>query len=319
MSTNLIICILLALSLILCPFAAMGKKPTVYNKSEEQNSASISNGEDVLSVMISSDGRIDEIEMKEYLVGCVAAEMPAVYHSQALKAQTVACYTYALYMQQKNRYENADITDNPNIHQAYIGISERREKWGDDFQIYEDKVSKAVDEVYGMFMTYNGEPILAVYHSLNAGSTYSAKSLWGSRIPYLISVESPGDKLSPDYLSKHEFTEKEFASLAEEENIILSDDAKNFIGEIKRDESGYVNSVVLGNKEISGEEFRNIFSLRSSCFETEYNGKFIITVKGHGHGAGMSQYGADYMARQGFSWQEILRHYYAGIEIENNK
>ena len=324
MNTNLVISIIVAVSLILCPVAAVFCKDETQAAEEILTEAQSNYTADEISVMSPSTGKINNVEMREYIIGCVAAEMPAKYHTEALKAQAVASYTYAMKTREQNKnsknssFGGADITDSPDTHQAYINQDERKEKWGEKFEEYEKKISSAVDDVFGIFMTYNGEAVLAVYHSISAGSTQSAENLWGVEIPYLISVESAGDKLSPDYISTSKFSEKEFAELCEECGI--KTDGEINIGEMKKDENGYVVSVMLCGNEISAAKFREVFSLRSNCFDIRYSdGEYIITCKGYGHGAGMSQYGADYMARQGFSWREILEHYYTGIEISEDE
>lgn len=324
MRTSLIVCIIIAVSLLLCPAAALAgssvdedacKVIAVQNDETE-------NGE-YISVMSSSTGKTEKIKLREYIIGSVAAEMPANYHPEALKAQAVASYTYAKKVGEQNeKYKEsylgeADITDSPDIHQGYIDEKRRKEKWGDDFDEYEKKIEDAVDEVFGYFMTYNGDTALAVYHSNSAGRTQSAKTLWGTDIPYLVSVESPGDKLSPDYINEHIFSKNEFRKLAKNCEISLDGDAEEWVGELTEAESGYVISVRLGSTEVSASKFREEFGLKSCCFEIDYSDeKFRVTCYGYGHGAGMSQYGADYMARQGSSWREILRHYYMGIEFD---
>lgn len=323
MRINLTVCIIIALSMILCPAAALtgdltgGTRQTVAVKTDETENGGY------ISVMSSSTGKTEKIELREYIIGCVAAEMPANYHTEALKAQAVASYTYAKKVGEQNeKYKEsylgeADITDSPETHQGYIDESDRRKKWGDDFGEYEKKISDAVDEVFGYFMTYDGETVLAVYHSNSAGKTQSARTLWGTDIPYLVSVESPGDKLSPDYVTTHEFTKNEFRKIAKKCDISLDGDAEEWTGELKKDESGYVVSVKLGATEFSAAKFREEFGLKSCCFDIEYDDdKFTVTCFGNGHGAGMSQYGADYMARQGSTWREILKHYYTDIEFD---
>ena len=325
MHTSIVLCIIIAVSLILCPTAAFSGSS--YDGEETKKVIAVQTDENsegnYISVMSSSTGKTEKIKLREYIIGSVAAEMPANYHTEALKAQAVASYTYAKKVSEQNeKYKEsylgeADITDSPDTHQGYIDEKRRREKWGDDFERNEKKIEDAVDEVFGYFMTYNGDTALAVYHSNSAGRTQSAKTLWGTDIPYLVSVESPGDKLSPDYMTAHEFSENEFRKLAVKCDINLDDDASEWVGELTKAESGYIVSVRLGSTEVSASKFREEFGLKSCCFDIEHtDGKFVVTCYGYGHGAGMSQYGADYMARQGSTWREILRHYYTGIEID---
>ncbi len=325
MSTSLVVCIIIAVSLLLCPAAAF--TDGFFDEDETKKVIAVQTENeyegDYISVMSSSTGKTEKIKLREYIIGSVAAEMPANYHTEALKAQAVASYTYAKKVGEQNeKYKEsylgeADITDSPDTHQGYIDEKRRREKWGDDFEEYEKKIEDAVDEVFGYFMTYNGDTALAVYHSNSAGRTQSAKTLWGSDIPYLISVESPGDKLSPDYMSTHKFGKNEFKKLAKKCDITLDGDAEEWVGELTKGDSGYVVSVRLGSTEVSASKFREEFDLKSCCFDIEYSeDEFTVTCFGHGHGAGMSQYGADYMARQGSTWREIIKHYYVGIEID---
>lgn len=326
MRTNLIICLIIAVSLVLCPVTALGGRKIDEKKEEqaltEAQTEKTLKAEKYISVMSPSTGNTEKVKLREYVIGSVAAEMSPLYHTQALMAQAVASFTYAVKIKEQNEkrgnkaYGGADITDSPDIHQGYINEKQRREKWGDNFEAYEKKIEEAVDGVFGSYLTYNGETALAVYHSVSAGKTQSAKALWGEEIPYLISVESPGDKLSPDYINTKNLTCNEFSSAAKKCGVKLSGSSDDWVGELTKDESGYVVSVRLGSQEVSAAKFREEFELRSLCFDIEKDGEaFVITCRGYGHGAGMSQYGADYMARQGSSWQEILKHYYPGTEI----
>ncbi len=326
MRTDVIICIIIALSLILCPIAVVREDEKQENEIVTVEETGIRSHEEktaFISVMSSSTGKISRVGMREYIIGSIASEIPASYHTEAVKAQAVASYTYAKKTIEQNEkhkdseLKNADITDSPETHQGYINEKQRKEKWGDKFDEYEKKIEDAVDEVFGEFLVCKGETVLAVYHSISAGSTQSAEDMWGSEIPYLVSVESPGDRLSPDYKEKKSFSESEFRKLAEACDAKLSGDAKNWTGKCKKTDSGYVTSVILGKNEISASKIRDIFGLRSLCFDIEYDDdKFVITCYGYGHGVGMSQYGADYMARQGSTYKEILMHYYPGTTLE---
>lgn len=311
MRRYIFICILIALAMILCPVAAIGNsgsKPVADAQSREVIGIS-SDGGEYITVMSSSSGETSKIEMREYLIGCVAAEMPAQYHPEALKAQAAASYTYARRTMQTGD-ETADITDDTGKHQGYLNKEQRKELWGSSFEANESKVGASVDAVYGNVITYDGEVALTVYHSVSAGATQSADELWGSDINYLQSVASPGDKLSPDYAQKVTFTESELADL------LGVDTDESGIGEVEYTEGGYVSRIEICGENLSGADVREKLSLRSNCFDAVYDdGEYTFEVRGHGHGVGMSQYGADYMARQGSSWQEIIGHYYPGTVI----
>lgn len=326
MRINPIICILTAIAVIICPVAALGKTPE--QSKPEITVATVGNVSetgDFISVMSPSSGKIEKVGMREYIIGCVAAEVSAVYHPEALKAQAAVCYTYAKKTCEQNKkhkdseLKDADITDSPDIHQGYLNKKQREEKWGEKADLYEAKITAAVDEVFGQYLSYGGETALTVYHAISGGSTQSAYSLWGSEIPYLISVESPGDRLSPDYVSKVSFSESEFKKLVKKCGVTLKGDADEWEIKTEKEDSGYVRCLVADAYKIGATKVREEFGLRSLCFDIEYNGEeFVFTCYGYGHGVGMSQYGADYMARQGFSWKEILTHYYPGTELESD-
>ena len=322
---NLMICLIIAVALVLCPVTALfGTTPVQKDIPEVTESVTVNEYEgEYISVLSSSTKKTEKIGMREYVIGCVAAELNANYHTEALKAQAAACYTYAKKTCEQNEKHKdsslgeADITDSPETHQGYLDETRRKEKWGEKAEEYEAKIAAAVDEVFGYYLTYEGETALAVYHAISAGSTQSAKSLWGSEIPYLTSVESPGDRLSPDYVSEVEFTVSEFRKLAKKCGVKLGEDAKKWLGKIEKTPEDYVTGVHLGNLKISGSKVRDVFGLRSLCFDIKFKEeKFIFTCYGYGHGVGMSQYGADFMARQGSTYEEILKHYYKGAEIQ---
>lgn len=321
MKTYLILCLILAVAMLVCPVAALGGSNSDEAR-EVYQTVDAENTEEYISVMSPSTGDIERIRLREYVVGSVAAEMDATSHTQALRAQAVASYTYAKREKEKNKktissyFSRADISNDPSTHQGYINEKQRKEKWGEKFEEYEAKIEAAVDEVYGFYVAYDGDTALTVYHAISAGKTQSAENMWGSEYPYLSSVVSDGDKLSPDYITKISFTLDEFKKLVSECGVKTSGKASEWINEVTKNDDGYTSFVRICGQDIEAQEIRNAFSLRSMSFDVEYDGEnFVFTCKGYGHGVGMSQYGADYMARQGCTWQEILLHYYKGGEI----
>ena len=316
MKKGFLVCAFLTAFMIVSPLLMMDK--TVAKNIDAPEESQTPDG--YISVMLTENGFVNQVEEREYVIGAVAAEMNTSCHEEALKAQAVACYTYALYCKSQGNSEElngADISDSSETHQGYIGVEDRKEKWGDQFDENEKKLEKIVDSVLGKKMTYQSAPIMAVYHDLCSGSTQSAQTVWGKDIPYLQPVQSRGDTLSPDYSKTVVLTEEEFKKFAKGLEVVeLDGNADEWIGKIKKNDSGYVESIEVGGKSVSGKDFRKAFSLRSCVFTVTY-GKDGFTVKtlGNGHGVGMSQYGADYMARQGASWREILKHYYVGTEI----
>lgn len=309
MRTYSLLCVLLALSMLLIPAAAV---------REEAGGAAAA--EDGGTVKVFSSGTVTAVDTDEYIKGVIAAEISPRSHIEAIKAQAVAAYTYALYVKNMSgtggKPGGADITSSPSVHQGYYDKSARKKLWGDEFEQNEKKVEQAAAAVKGRVLTFNGEPILAAYFELCRGRTQSAESLWGSPYPYLVSVQSAGDKLSPAYSSTVTLSADEFAAKAAELTG-GEPEGKPLLGEVSENDEGYVESVEIGGKSFTGAEVRDAFSLKSNAFTlTEKDGVYSFEVLGSGHGVGMSQYGADYMARQGSSYEEILFHYYPGTMLE---
>ena len=251
-------------------------------------------------------GTVEQIELEEYLVGVVAAEMPASFNNEALKAQAILARTYAL----KKISKGEKLTDTVST-QAYIDKNEMQKKWSNDYNKYYNKIVSAVNSTKGQVVKYNGNYIEALYHSTSNGKTESAKEVWGQDIPYLKSIDSSWDKKTSTYLK---IENKGFNTLMK---ILGIDIDKNTNIEIlSKDESGRVSKIKIEDKVYTGIEFRTLLGLRSTDFDiaiTE-NGLEIIT-RGYGHGVGMSQYGANEMAKLGYNYKEIINHYYQNVKI----
>ncbi len=297
-----------------------GEFQTQKDLSEKENKESFK--PETVKVFLKSENKVIETDINEYLLGVLAAEMPATYHEEALKAQAVAAYTYLLYKRNQgsgdSSLKGADLSDDSSTHQGYLTAEKRREKWGDKTETYEKKLTEAINSVSGKVVTYEGQPIIAAFHAVNSGVTQSAKTVWGGEVPYLKSVTSTGDKLSPDCsktvaIKAQELSEK----LSGLDGCELSGEAEGWIGKIKTNSSGYVTSAEIGGESYSGLQVREAVGLRSAVFTCEYKSSaFYFTTLGYGHCVGLSQYGADYMARQGSTYEEILKHYYSAVEIE---
>lgn len=316
MKRNFYICSLLTISMLLIPLLIMK-----YEADEPENVTEASVTEnDSISVMKSENGRVDMLTPKEYIVGVLAAEMDPDCHDEALKAQAVAAYTYALYIKQKDNPDDlngADISDDPDSYQGYLDLEERKEKWGEKFEENERKFNEIADSVEGKVICYDKKPILAAYHDLNSGKTESAETVWKKDIPYLRQVESPGDRLCTYYATEVKLSYDEFRSSIEKiDGVELDNDREKWIGDVEKTASGYVLNVTVCGCKVSSVDFRNILNLNSCCFDIKSDKEGVtITVKGNGHMVGMSQYGADYMARQGSDYEEILKNYYSDVEI----
>ena len=258
----------------------------------------------------------------EYLPGVVRGEMPASFETEALRAQAAAERTYVYHQLAAGRKEahpDADVCTDPGCCSAWLSEEAAQEKWGDDFTAWEERIEDAVAATDGQVALYRGEPILAVFHSSSAGRTAEAGDVWSGDVPYLRSVDSPeGEETVPNYYSTVSFTAAEAKALlaAAHPELTYSGGPDKWFGEAERDESGRVGAVEVCGTPLRGVEVRRIFSLRSACFTIDAQADGVtFRVTGYGHGVGMSQYGANELARQGKTWQEILTWYYAGITI----
>jgi stage II sporulation protein D len=266
-------------------------------------------------VVRASSGKTETVAMREYLAGCVAAEMEAGHHLEALKAQAVASYTYARYRLGPGGKDS--LSDSGKSDQGYVDAAQRKARWGEDFALYEAKVEQAVDAVLGQAVTREGKPILAAYCAVSAGRTESAENYWGDDLPYLQSVDSPGDKLSPDYSRTVTLQADDVKKALEQAGAKPGKDPAKWFGAPERSEAGTVLEIEAGGKTFSGRALREALHLRSANFTIACKGgAFEVKCLGFGHGVGMSQYGADFMARQGSGYKEILEHYYTGCTVE---
>lgn len=253
-----------------------------------------------------NNGKIINLELEEYVLGGVGAEMPASFNIEALKAQAILARTYAL----KSIKNGKKLTDTVST-QAYKDNSELQKLWKNDYTKYYEKIKKAVNQTKGKVILYNNEYIDAVYHSTSNGKTENSKNVWKNSLPYLVSVDSSWDKNVKSYKKETIFEINEFC------NILKLDVEEPITYEIIHNETGRVRQITINNKTFSGTEFRNLLKLRSADFEIEINDEKIkVTTYGYGHGVGMSQYGANEMAKQGYSYIQILKHYYTGVVIK---
>lgn len=263
--------------------------------------------------------KIIDIKLEEYIIGVLSAEMPAEFSTEALKAQAVAARTYALRKINKAlpEHKGADLCSDFAHCQAYSNTKKLKTLWKKDYKKYNKKMKKAVAATQGEYLEYDNEFAITVFHSCSNGLTEKASDVWGGEIPYLKCVESKGDYLKKDYQTKSDFSKEEFISRLEgflKANIDTSGDA---IGDIKYTEGQNIEEITLFGNIIKGTDIRSIFSLKSSAFDLEMtDNKFIFTVYGNGHGVGMSQYGAEKMATDGFSYKKILEHYYPGTKLK---
>ena len=269
-----------------------------------------------VKVLMSATGEVSEFSLEDYLFGVVAAEMPALYEGEALKAQTVAAYTYYLRKSETHAADGYNISDDYTVDQAFVTPEAAAEKWGDGAKEYENKIRSAVKSVMGQKLTYDGALAATVYHAISSGKTENAQDVWGGDYPYLISVDSSFDKLASGYLStvtkSAEEVKTALASIAE-----IGDLTINCFSDPVRSEAGGIKTINVAGKSASGSDVRHLLGLRSTDFDVAFDGSsYTFTVRGYGHGIGMSQNGANYMAQQGKTYSDILLHYYPGCKIE---
>lgn len=281
--------------------------------------------EDTFVLLDTSTGKLLTLSEREFLLGDVASEMPLSYDPEALKAQTVAAHTYYDRLRTRQRADpdpslrGADFTCDTASQLIYITPEQQKEKWGGEYDTYYSKLCQAVDAVLGERLTYQGEPAETTFYAISGGRTESAETVWGEPIAYLVAVASPGDTLAPGYCSTADFSSAELKEklTAQWKKLKLSDDPAQWFGTPTCTESGTVTEIAVGNLTLSGGELRTALGLRSAIFTVEYqNDTFTFTVRGYGHGVGMSQYGANTMARQGATYAEILAWYYPGTTLE---
>ena len=270
------------------------------------------------SITVLTDGGAVTMDMQEYLVGVVAAEMPASFQEEALKAQAVAARTYAMYCALGQKHGDAQVCTDYTCCQAWQGEEALRQKWGGDYDACSQKIRAAVEATAGQYLSYEGQPVFAAFHSSSAGATEDCGQVWNPS-PYLVSVSSPETAEDvPNFVSTVDCTPLDFRDtlLYAHPEADFTGEESGWIGEVRLDGSGRVASAVLGGVSMKGTELRQLFGLRSTAFCLEYTGEsFRFTVTGYGHGVGMSQYGANIMAREGGTYTGILAHYYPGTVL----
>lgn len=279
-----------------------------------------------IRLLHATTGEIEEVNLDEYLYGVVSAEMPANYETEALKAQAVVARTYTIYQMRhnSNKHENADICDNYVCCQAWISKEDRISKWnGEEAESNWNKIEEAVNSTTGKIVTYNGEPINAFFHSNSGGVTESSVNIWGGiDYPYLKSVETAGEDGYKQYTSQVEISKQDLVNRLKEkyQDCEIDYSQENCIQILEYTSSGRVKTIKFGNKEIAGTEARSILGLKSTNFTFSINGDIVtFSVTGYGHGVGMSQTGADSMAKSGANYEEIIKHFYTNVEITEIK
>lgn len=253
-----------------------------------------------------SNGSVINLNMTDYLIGVVSSEMPASFNLEALKAQSVLARTYVL----KAKQTGKKLTDTVNT-QSYIDIDQMKNKWGNSFNTYYNKIKKAVENTNGEYLSYNGNYIEALYHSTNNGKTESSLDVFGNYYPYLISVSSEYDKNASSYLRTINMP---LDTISNKLGLSLNNDS--VISILSYTDGSNIKEININGNNFSGKKVRELLGLRSADFDISISDNNAnITTRGYGHGVGMSQYGANGMANAGYSYKDILSHYYPGTTL----
>lgn len=258
------------------------------------------------TILINYNSKDFKINLRSYLIGVLACEMPALFNEETLKAGAVAARTY--YYNKLNSVNNYIAK---NTDQCYIDETKMKEKWNENFDLYYTFIVNAVTSTDDEVIFYDDSLINAYYFSLSNGKTEECSKVFGNSYPYLISTDSSWDKNVQNYEYVVTLTVDEFKTK-------LNIKEKNLeINVLSKTESGRINELLINNKIYSGIEIRKLFNLRSTDFDLNVDDdKVIITTRGYGHGVGMSQYGANELGKMGYSYIDILKYYYNGVEIK---
>lgn len=319
--TGLIMIILIIPTLIVVPFAKVAqnesspieKAPEPIVDVDDSKESKDTNKEPLsVAVMRSSSETVEDIPLETYVAGVVSSEMSPSFETEALKAQALAARTYIVdHMLHQKGSEKSDVTDTTQ-HQVYKNENELKKLWGSEFEENMKKITDAVTATQGEILTYKDAPIFPAFFSTSNGYTENSEDYWEDELPYLRSVKSPWDEDSPKYLDQQTFTIDQVGS---ELGINLPDKASLGI-EVTRTDSQRVKELGIEGNTFSGREVREKLSLQSSDFTIKQkNNHLIFTTKGWGHGIGMSQYGANSMAKKGKGYQEIVKYYYKDVEV----
>lgn len=277
-----------------------------HNNTDNTSSNNTTNSSVSEITVYRSNGSVINLNMTDYLIGVVSSEMPASFNLEALKAQSVLARTYAL----KTKQTEKKLTDTVNT-QSYIDIDQMKNKWGNSFNTYYNKIKNAVENTNGEYLSYNGNYIEALYHSTNNGKTESSLDVFGNYYPYLISVSSEYDKNASSYLRTISMP---LDTISNKLGLSLNNDS--VINILSYTDGGNIKEININGNNFSGKKVRELLGLRSADFDISISDNNAnITTRGYGHGVGMSQYGANGMANAGYGYKDILSHYYPGTTL----
>lgn len=321
----MIFSILILILMIIAPMFIIKSMPAKANEEvseiTNENKDILLDGKNIIKVNITKENRIEEVQIEEYVKSVVSGEMLVSFDDEALKAQAIAARTYiaAKRLRPCNIANGGDVCDTTHC-QVYINKDVRLEQWGSNAEEYWNKISNAVDNTKGMVLTYNNELVLyPQFFSTSSGMTENAVDVFSNSVPYLVSTESKGEEIAPKYETEFPFNIPEFVNKINDkykEASITSENLKNNIEILSRSVAGGIKELRIGKTKVKGLDFRLALGLSSTNFEYVINeNEIVFKCKGYGHGVGMSQWGANVMAKSGADYKDILTHYYIGVEI----
>ncbi|RAL24630.1 stage II sporulation protein D [Thermoflavimicrobium daqui] len=298
-------------------------------KRDEENAKETGFSTNVL-VYLYNKKQVIKIPLEKYVQGVVAAEMPANFHMEALKSQSLIARTYIVnrliqdHLPDMDKWgeaaKHADVTDTV-YHQAYLTDEQLRVKWGEHYKKNLDKINQAVKETAGQIITFQGKPIYAAFFSTSNGKTENSEEYFSKSYPYLRSVDSSWDRFSPKYMSQKVVARSDFIKQLGKmlnKSIAITTFSQEQIRVLGKTSGKRIAKLQIGNQTFTGREIREAFQLASSDFTLKMDrNRIIFTVYGYGHGVGLSQWGANIMAQRGKKMEEIILHYYQGVHISN--
>ena len=285
-------CILLSILIPLCVVFTKNKP-----EQEEKN----------IIKLEKEDNSIVEIPLEEYVLCVLRKEVPALYEEEALKAQAVAVRSYALRKIESNAHEEGDLCTLFSHCMAYMDEEDAKEKWGENFDEYNEKMKKAVSDTKNKVLIHENQIANTVFFAVSSGRTESAVDVWGGKVPYLVSVDSSEDINAKGFESEVKVPAEEFKSKLQLESVKIES--------VTRTEGGSVKKIRISGRDFDGKAIRSLFGLRSANFEISSGEEIVFKVKGYGHGVGMSQNGANECAKKGMNFEEILAKYYPGTQL----
>lgn len=263
------------------------------------------------------------VDCAEYMRYATACEMPALYEEEALKAQAVAAWTYVLYQTLNATDPNQPVlTVNTANYTGFCREEDLKKLWGNAYNEFAQKLDRVVNSVKGQWISYEGQPILAAYFASSAGKTEDSGNVWGRSLPYLKPVEIGADLSSKQYKQQFTFLTEDLETRLNlaAEGLIFPESKAEYFTDFIRSESETVLSVSVGGKIWTGQQIRHALSLPSAAFSVDYQGNnFILTTHGYGHFVGFSQYGANELAKNGMSYDQILSYFYTQTSLEKPK